>query len=113
MNVRGPPCVGVIEPGVGARLYRDETVAPLAVGQCPAGPREIWIERRGVAVDTMCVSAGGIGLPDFHECIRNRPAVLIQDTSLHDDPFAERLTRVLSREVVIRCLDPAIGVDRP
>jgi hypothetical protein len=64
-----------------------------------AAAGEIRIEGSLMLVALVPISSRGIRLPDFHECMRNRPPVLIQDSSAHDDSFAERLARMLPRQI--------------
>ena len=52
-------------------------------------------------VDDVDVAPARVGLPDFDERVRNRPAVLVEHAPVHDDPLAERLARMLSGQVVV------------
>src|SRR5260370_893358 len=69
--------------------------------------RKIWIERSVVLVSFVQITSCGIRLPDFDERMRNWPRVLIQYWAAHNDPFAERLAAVVSRQIAshhIHCL---------
>ena len=53
-----------------------------------AKPVEVWIQRRGVEIIWMHVSAKGVGLPDGQSRAGNRLALVIEDTSGHLDDLA-------------------------
>src|SRR5436190_8408496 len=109
MHMRRPPRVVVIAPGIRAGLDRYEPVAAFAVGQDATDAGEIRIERRVVIVDRVAVAPGGIRLPHFDQRMRDRPGVLVEDTSRHDDPLAKRLAVVLSRQVAVGRLDVVVA----
>src|SRR5712692_567718 len=112
MNVRRPPGVVMISPRIFARLNRDEPISAFAVSERVSAASKIRIEGSIVLVDFVQVTSRGVGLPDFDECVRNRPAVFIQHPSAHDDPFAERLTGMLPRQVAGFHIDGFASKDR-
>ncbi len=57
-------------------------------------------------VNRVCVPASRVGLPDLDQCVRNGPAVGVEDTAGHDDPLAERLGRVPRGQIAVRGGDP-------
>ena len=60
---------------------------------------EIQVERCGVVVDAVRVAARGVGLPDFHQRLRDRPPILVECAAVQDDPLADRFAGVLARQV--------------
>src|SRR5215207_617139 len=112
MDVGGTPGVGMILPGIGAGLDSGEAVAALRVGDDTAGPGKVRVDRRRMLVDDMDVAARGVRLPDFEERVRNRPAVLVEHASGHDDALAERLAGVLAREVGVVLAHALMPIDR-
>src|SRR5262245_28377586 len=99
MDVRRAPGVVVVTPGIFARTDRGEAVAALAIGQSAPAAGEIRVERSVVLVGRMGIAAGGVGLPDLDQRVRHRLAVLVQYSAAYDDPLADRLPFVLSREI--------------
>jgi hypothetical protein len=78
----------VVAPRIGARLYRDEFVVAVLVGNGAARAGEVRIERRRMLIDDMHIASAGIGLPEFYERIGDRPLVLIEHMPVHDDTLA-------------------------
>jgi hypothetical protein len=52
-----------------------------------------------VLIDGVSIAAGGVGLPDFDERVRERAAVFVDDAAGDDDAFAERGGAVLFCEI--------------
>src|SRR6187200_2099161 len=101
MNVRRPPGVVVVAPGVLPRADGHETVIPLSVGERAAGAGKVRIERRIVLVGTVRVAARSVRLPDLDQGMRNRLAVLIEHAAGDDDALADRRALVLARQVMV------------
>ena len=101
MDVRGPPCVVVVAPGVGAGLDGDELVAAVPVGHGPAAAGEVRVDRRGPGVPAVAVAPGGVRLPDLHQRVADRAAVGVEQPPGDGDPLADRHLVVLAREVVL------------
>src|SRR6185437_8251915 len=95
MNMRRTPGVMVISPRIRTGLDGDESVVAGSVRLRAARSGKIRIQRRRMLVAHMDVAAAGIGLPKLDQRIRNAPAILIQDMTMDDDAFAERLALVL------------------
>jgi hypothetical protein len=102
----------MIAPRIRSRLDRDEAVAAFGIGQRPATACEVGIERRVVLVDGVPVAPGGVGLPDLHQGVRDRPAVLVQHAAADDDPLSDRLAVVLARQIMVAGLDVVPAKDR-
>ena len=111
VDMRRPPGVVVIAPGIGARLDGDELVIALRVGLHPAGPGKIRIERRRMLVDDMDVTAARVGLPQFDQHVRHAAAVFVEHMTVHDDAFAERFACGLDGEIVIVLAHRLMAVD--
>ena len=77
MNMRGPPRVGVVAPGIGTRLDRNETIIAVLVGQRTPAASEVCIQRRTMLIALMSVAPGCIRLPNFDQGIGDRFAVFI------------------------------------
>src|SRR5262245_15805009 len=112
MDVRRTPGVRTVRPRIGAGLDGDELVMTLRVGHHAAGAREVRIERRGMLVVDMGVAAAGVGLPDFDERIGHTAAILVDHAAVHDDALAERITRMLARQVAVALADGFMSVNR-
>ena len=113
MDVGGSPCVGMVAPRISARFDRDEFVIACGIGFCATGSGEIRIERRGVLIDNMNVTAARIGLPDFEQRMRHASPVFIANMAVHNNAFAEGFTLVLDREIVIALAHGLLTVNRP
>ena len=50
VNVRRPPRVGMVAPGIGARLDREKPVVPSLVRDRSGPPQEVWIKRSWMMV---------------------------------------------------------------
>ena len=90
VDVRRPPGIGVVVPGIGARTDGDEAVAAVVVGQGAALAAEVGVERRAMLVVGMGVAPGGIALPDLDQRTPHRPPVLVEHAAGDDDALAER-----------------------
>src|SRR3546814_5450720 len=90
MDMRRPPRIVMIAPGIGAGLDGDEAIAPRVVGHHPARAGEVRVERRVMLVPRVDVAAAGIGLPDLHQGPRHRAAVFVEHAAAHDNALAKR-----------------------
>src|SRR5471030_297854 len=113
MNMRRPPRVVVIAPGIGAGLDRHEAIVAAAIRHRPARAQEIGIERRLMIVRRMPVTARAVRLPHFHQRVRDGPAVLIENAPRHDDALALRRVRAVPRKIVVGFTDWVVAVERP
>ncbi len=77
MDVRRPPGVVMVLPGVCPGPDRGEPVPALAVGDRAAQPGEVRIQRRRPLVADVPVPAAGVGLPHFEQGARHRAAVRV------------------------------------
>ena len=59
------------------------------------------------------IAAAGVRLPDFDERVGDAAAVFIDHAAMHDDALAERLTRVLAREIAVGFAHRLVAVNRP
>src|SRR5579883_215440 len=112
MNMRRPPRVVMIAPGISARLDREETVIAVVVRDDPARAGEIGVERRRMIVAPKIASCG-IALPKLHERSSHRPSVFIKHAPGNNNALSNGLTGVLAREVVIGFADGIVSVERP
>src|SRR5262249_51637330 len=69
-------------------------------------------ERRRVVVVVVAIAPGSVALPELNQGARDRAAVLVQDPPGDDDPLAERLAGVLTRQVVVGFADRAVAEQR-
>src|SRR5580698_5899021 len=97
MNVRRPPGIVVISPGIFARPNCDKSVAPVGIRYGMPATGEVRIQRSVVLIDAVEIAPRSICLPDFHERVRHRSGVLIKHAPTHDNPLAERLAGMLPR----------------
>ena len=63
-------------------------------------------------IDFVSVAAGCIGLPDFDERASHGPVVFVEDASTYDDALSQRLSYVLTGEVVVELAELAVAKDR-
>src|SRR5437016_2855280 len=71
MYVAGPPRIGVVLPGIGARLNGYKSVEAVRIREGAACPSEVGIKRSWVTVLDVQVASGGVGLPDLNQGVRN------------------------------------------
>src|SRR4029434_2222822 len=61
MNVRRPPCIVMISPGIGSGLDGSKRVSAFRVGNHPSATVKVWIKRSVMLVELVLVSAGRVG----------------------------------------------------
>src|SRR6266446_3759870 len=108
MNVRRTPGVVMIQPRVGPGLDGHKTIRAVFVGHRSSGASEVRVERRGMLVFGVNVTAGGVGLPNLNERARDRTAVRVEHAPGHNNSLAQRLAGVLAREVSIGFADALV-----
>ena len=86
MNVGGAHPVG--PHGIWSGLHGPDPIYAIVAGLNGGEAFEAWIQRRGVEIIWMHVSAEGVGLPDGQSRAGNRFALVIEDTSRHLDDLA-------------------------
>src|SRR5260370_7989728 len=91
----------------------DEAIAACSVCERVSTSDKVRIQRSVVLVSLVQITSCGIRLPDFDERMRNWPRVLIQHSAAHNDPFAERLAAVLSRQIASLHLGRFFSEQRP
>ena len=99
MNVRRPPGVVVIAPGVFTRPNSNEFVSPFGVRARMPAACEIGIEGSVVLIGCVKIAAGGVGLPNLDQCMRNGTIVLIKNFAGNDDVLPDRLAAVLVGQI--------------
>ncbi|MNC42605.1 hypothetical protein D3C75_914240 [compost metagenome] len=109
--MRRAPVVRAVAPWVRARLDGAEAVVAITVGQATADATEVRVQRRQVAVVLVTVTAAGVGLPHFHQGIRHRLAVLVDDTAGDDDALADRQAAVVEvqQQVMVMGAEAQVG----
>src|SRR6202035_6020030 len=100
VNVIRPPRIVMIAPRIRTRLDRHEAIRAVVVGDNSSDAREMRIERRFVLVLAMRITAGGVRLPNFDLCVRNRAAVFVEHAAGYNDSFAESFAAVEVRQIV-------------
>src|ERR1700723_3779483 len=95
MNVRRPPGVVMVAPGVLAGADGHEAIAALRIGERMAGTREIWVQRSVVLIAFMQITAGRVRLPDLDQRIPHGASVFVYYSAADHNAFPERLARVL------------------
>ena len=111
MDVGGAPGVVRVAPWIGAGLDGEEPVLALVVGDQTAVAGEIGIERRVVDVAVVKIPARGVALPDLHQRVRDRSAILVEKASGHDDPLALRLALPCGPRQIVRVRPGPGGVE--
>jgi hypothetical protein len=99
VDVGRPPGVAVVLPRVGAGLDGGEPVLAVVAGDDATDAGEVRVERRGVLVALVHVAARRVRLPDLDELAAHGAAVAVEHPARHDDALAERIARVLDRQV--------------
>src|SRR5262245_57396281 len=102
----------MIAPRICTRLHGDKPVVALLVGDGPSGSGKVRIERSRMLVDIVHITAARIGLPDFHQRIWNRPLVLVEHMTMHNDALAQWFALVLFRKIRIAFLYGVVAIDR-
>src|SRR6516225_3434926 len=103
VDMRGPPIVRVVAPWIRSRLDRAEEVMAVLVGERTTAAPEVRIERRDIAVVRVPITAASVRLPDLDQRIPDRPRVLVEDITVHDDALADRQAalRAIQDEIVV------------
>src|SRR5690606_41349798 len=101
VDVRRPPGVDVVAPGVGAGPDGGEPVGALGVGEGAAHAGEVGVQRRVVLLAPMRVPPGRVGLPDLHQLPGDGASVAVQATPGDGDALPDGLPGVLPGEVVV------------
>src|SRR5678815_4590450 len=91
MDVRRPPRVGMVQPRISPRFYREIAVFAPIVSHAAPSAREVGIERRVMLIDGMTIASSGIGLPDFDQRVGNGFIIFIQYPADDDDAFTQCL----------------------
>jgi hypothetical protein len=99
VDVRRPPGVRVIAPGIRAGLDRLEAVETVVVSDAAARAGEVGVERRRMLVPLVDVTARGVRLPHLDELMPHRAPLAIEHLPGDDHSRAERLTPMLDGEV--------------
>src|ERR1700733_5208727 len=112
MNMRRPPRIGMVAPGISARLDREKPVVPSLVRDRSAGPQEVWIERSWMTVARVVIAPRRVSLPYLYECIWHASSVLVQNPASNDNPFALRRLSEMAGEIVVCWPDRIVPVNR-
>src|SRR5579859_1950731 len=112
MNVGRPPRVGMIFPGISARLYGNKFVKTIRVSKSASGAGEVGIEGRWVVVFDVQVAPGGIGLPDFNQSVRQRVTIIIEHAPADDDALAQRFSRMLAGQIAVAFAEIGMSINR-
>src|SRR5713226_4423871 len=113
MNMCRTPGIVMVMPWVCTRPDGDEAIAAFSVRERVPTADKIRIQWSVVLVSLVQITSCGIRLPDFDECMRSWPSVLIQHSAAHNDPFAERLATELSRQIASLHIDCFFSEQRP
>ena len=113
--MRRAPVIRPVTPRVRPWLDSAKAVITFTVGQGAAYAAEVWVQRRQVAVVLVTISTACVGLPDFHQGMRNRLAILIAHATCQDDPLAYRQTAIIEiqQQVVVELAELKVGKVRP
>src|ERR1700690_1805984 len=95
MNVRRPPGVVMVAPGIFAGADGHEAIATVRIGERMAGTREIGVQRSDVLVAFMQITPGRVRLPDLDQRISHGTSVFVYHSTAHHYEFPERLARRL------------------
>ena len=114
MDMGRAPAVDVVAPRVGAGLHGAEIIIAVLVGERAPAAAEIRIDRGEIGVVLVPVASGGIGLPEFHQRVGDRLAVLVQHLAVHDDAFTDRLAGlgVVADQIVVEQADIVVAENR-
>src|SRR5579863_1782663 len=95
MNVRRPPGVVMVAPGIFAGADGHEAIAALRIGERVTATCEIWVQWSVVLVAFMQITPGRVRLPDLDQRISHRPTVFVYHSPTHHNAFPERLAGML------------------
>src|SRR5579863_3044078 len=107
-----PPSIVVIEPGICARLDRDETVRSVFIGHGSTGTTEVGIERSGMLVVNVLIPSGGVRLPNLDKCVGHGAPVTVEHTPAYDDALTNWLAGVLAGQIVVFLAYPVVPKNR-
>src|SRR6516162_6697013 len=104
MDVGWPPAIDPIAERVGTRFDGTEEIVAAVVRQHPTAAAEVRVDRSNIGVITMAVASARIGLPYLDQGIADRLSVAVEDMTMNDDLFTDRVTGlgVVKNEVVIK-----------
>jgi hypothetical protein len=94
------PRIVMIAPRVRPRLNRLEAISDFSVCHYSSRTGKVWIKRRVVRVHLMPVTSRRMGLPNLHKRISNRTSVLFKYAAMHLNPFAHRITSVMTGQMI-------------
>src|SRR5918996_6414754 len=114
MNVRRSPRVRMVQPGIGARLNRQEAIFTLLTGHAASGTDKIRVQRRIVLIHFMMVTAGCIRLPDLDQRVGYGSLVLVQHPPDDDKPLAHGFGARpgIAREITVSLLNRLMAEER-
>src|SRR5687767_7173632 len=103
MDMRRPPGIRMIEPGIRARLDRHEAVFAFFIRHAAPGAGKVRVQRRVVLIDRMPITTRSVGLPDLDYTIGHRALVFIDHLADDDNTLAHRLPAAVhaAREIVL------------
>src|ERR1043166_2193660 len=113
MDVRRPPSVVMIEPGISSGFDGDEAVRAIVVRKGAAGTREVRIQGCGMLITAVPVTPRGIRLPDFDQSIWNGTAAVVENPTGYDDALTQGLSGMLASQVIVSVRNRAVTVNRP
>src|SRR5690606_32388803 len=91
VDMRRPPVIAAIRPGIGARPYGAEMIVAIVIGDGAPAAAEIRVKRREVSFAFVPVAAGGVGLPELDQRAGHRPGILVKHLAIDDEPLADGL----------------------
>ena len=92
----------MVAPRIRTGLDGDKTIAADVIGDDAACAEKVRIKRRWMIVALVLIAPGGVGLPDFDQCIWHSPTVFVEDAPSDNDAFALwRLCKMLCEIVVV------------
>src|SRR5215471_1741450 len=103
MDMSRPPAVDPVAERVSAGFDGTEEIVAVVVSQHSAAAAEVGIDRSDMSIVAMAVASARIRLPDLHEGIADRTPVAVQNITMDDDLFVDRLASfgVVENEIVV------------
>src|ERR1700747_3120937 len=103
MDMSRPPAVNSVAERIGAGFDGTKEIVAVLVGQHTAAAAEVGVDGSDVGVVPMTVASAGIGLPDFDKSIADRASIAVEDITMNNGLFADRLAGfgVVKDEIVV------------
>ncbi len=89
MDMRRPPIVHPVAPGIGAGFHGAKVIIAVLIGHGAATATKVGIDWRQIGVFLMAIPTARIGLPDLDQRVWYWTGVFVQNPAMHDDALTD------------------------